>query len=144
MSHPRLYTVFVVLLVVSGCSQPPPEPVDIEGVVQFTDRRSVPEMVINLHPEQTANQKNRPSGLVQKGGSFKVKCLPGSYRVTFSPIPSQAGVAQTPVAVPGQPASAGKLFPGDADYLSVSQTPLFIEVPVGGKTDIELTIRAKS
>jgi hypothetical protein len=139
------FVVFALLVIAAGCGgRREATPVNLEGVVKFEDQKPVPEMILNLHPQDAANQNNRPTDLVSKGGSFKMKCLPGKYKVTVAPIPKQGGsAANNPAPAPGQPVVSGTLFPGDADYRDTQKTPWIIDVPPDGQTDLVLTIKKK-
>jgi len=67
--------------------------------------------------------------------------MPGKYKVTVDKVEYPAGgsssmeAAARPDAAPAQPK---RLLP--AKYAAAASTPLAIEVPSGGKKDLDLTL----
>jgi len=135
----------VLILAAVGCakSKPPaPPPVAVSGKVVFAGSKPVVNMVISLHPQDEPNASNRPSGALDKDGRFKIDAaIPGRYKVTLAPIPSQAGSAG------GVELPAPKKFdPKDekgilALFRDAKSSPLEVTVPEGGGELPVLTVR---
>jgi hypothetical protein len=141
--------LFFGLVSVAGCGKaPPPVPVPAKGKVVFADGKPVKGMVLSFHPDDEATKSGRmPSLLLPDDGAFVVECLPGRYKVTLGAVPKAAGAATdgpgtTPAPIPSP--SGLSLDPKSlmfARHADVSKTPLSVEVPAGGASDLVLTVK---
>jgi hypothetical protein len=126
-------------MMLAGCSgkptQAPPPLETVEGRVT-AQGRALPFVMVTFNPDDPTNPE-RYDGAADKDGSFRLKCPPGRYRVTLSPLPTGSG---------GNP-GAGALVPGGggrdvpARYRNKDQTPLAEEVPQGGKRELTLDVK---
>jgi hypothetical protein len=140
--------MLLCLVPVAGCSKPPPPaPVPVKGKVVFADGKPVKGVVLSFHPDDEATKSGRLPSAPLDDGSFSFECLPGRYKVTLTLIPKGPGGtgADGPGSVPPPPPQSGP--PKDpkapllAPYASPTSTPLTIEVPPGGSSDLVLTVK---
>jgi hypothetical protein len=135
-----------------GCGKvPPPSAVAVRGKVVFADGKPVKGMVLSLHPADEATKLARmPTTLLPEDGRFAVECLPGRYKATLVAVPKSAGAAATEgpggVPGPGVPKAGGTLMidPKTAlmnRHADAAQTPLVVDVPSGGASDVVLIVR---
>jgi hypothetical protein len=116
--------------------------------VVFADGKPVTGMILSFHPDDEATKAGRLHTVPLPGdGSFAIECLPGRYKVTLGAIPKSAGsaAADGPGAAPGPAAPTGR--PTDpkarmfARHADIANTPLSVEVPTGGASDLVLTVK---
>jgi hypothetical protein len=129
------------LLVLAGCAKPaPPTPVTIQGRVQSADGKPVKGVVLIFHVQDDAAKGDLPSAVTDpKDGTFRLTCVPGSYRVTLASLPRHGhadpggGKAEAP----------GKEQPADlpTQYRDATTTPWHIQVFERGRDDVVLTLK---
>jgi hypothetical protein len=126
----------------------------VKGKVLFADGKPVKGMVLSFHPDDDATKAGRmPSVPLPDDGSFSVECLPGRYKVTLRAIPKGAGTAATegPGGTPAPAAPPNATDPAKmsldpkvqrlARHADHTSTPLVVEVPTGGASDLVLTVK---
>lgn len=130
MSRPL---VMLTLFAAVGCGPkqaPPAGPVDITGRLT-AGGKPFGNVMLTLHPQDAAAQGQQPVALVKADGTFATRCLPGSYKVTLSPLPRAPG--------DGGPGAAGK--PDEtvggvpSAYTTAANTPWAITVKESGNEE---------
>jgi hypothetical protein len=124
--RPSLVMV-VLLLALSGCSKNSPPLVPVSGKVQ-SDGKGVPGVVVQFTPDSTKNPKGfTAQASTGADGSFTLKtppygdgASPGWYRVTV--------------------AGYGNRQPFSSKYTRFDKSPLVVEIPQGGKSDVVLKV----
>jgi hypothetical protein len=117
-------------------------PAAVKGRVLRNGEPLARSVVLTFYPlEEESGIKGTASAVTaENDGSFSVECVPGTYKVTISPIPTgrgnPAGGNKTPA--PGAPKPLEGEFSGG--YLSANSTPLQAVVPEGGTENLELQI----
>ena len=117
----------ILLVLAAGCGGP--KLVPVKGRVVFADGRPVTAASVSFTPDTAkGNEGILATGLLAEDGSFTLRTYPhgdgamvGSYRVTVS-----LGFGAT-----------RKL----AKYTRLKDTPLKIDVPPEGRTDLVLTLQ---
>ncbi len=137
----RSFLPLLVVCSLAGCSGPKPEPgptpVDITGKVQTAVGRPVGNVMLTLHPQSADAQGQRPTVPVKADGSFAASCLPGTYKVTLTPLPNAPGDG-APGGVVGPAGLAPNALSG---YTSEGGTPLSITVKAGTNEPFTLTTK---
>lgn len=117
-------------LFVVGCAPTPPPVVPVSGKLVFTDGRPLAQATIQLIPEPgTGASAQSTTG---DDGTFEVEtcvqgreihdgAIPGKYKVVVIPYPHGAKI--------------------DAKYGSLVSTPLQVEVPATGVTNLKLVVQ---
>ena len=89
----------LLLLFLTGCgANPRPKPVSVQGKVVRPSGKSIGPAIVIFWPEDSKNN-NGAGAVCEADGSFKVQCIPGSYKVTVSPIRPKG--ATTAPSTPG-------------------------------------------
>jgi hypothetical protein len=79
----------------SGCGgKMQPSPVPVQGRVLGRDGKSIGPVIVIFWPEDSKNNR-MATGTCEPDGSFRLKCVPGKYKVTISPI-RQKGATSPP------------------------------------------------
>jgi hypothetical protein len=130
-----------LFLLPAGCDNNP-KPVDVTGKVVFAVPRPTAPLIVTLHPRDDANKTCTPTSqpIGDDGGFRLTKCLPGRYKATLIPVPSQLGPSAP--ASPGGVAAPGGLAASGLPkaYLDEQASPWEVTVPEGGKDGLELTV----
>jgi hypothetical protein len=123
----------------------------VKGKVVFADGKPVKAMVLTFHPDDEATKSGRlPSVALPDSGEFSFECLPGQYKATVNAIPKGAGTAaEGPGTAPAPPAPPGSKGPPPKDPKSIllaahatpGSSPLVVQVPAGGVSDLVLTVK---
>src|SRR5262245_61608164 len=135
---------FLSLATVAGCAKsklPPPPPVPISGKVVYADGKPVANMVIFLHPQDEPAAGERPNGALDKDGRYSLKVIPGRYKITLLPIPSQAGSAGASSLPSPQKSDPKDAWNPMARYRDVQQTTLEFTVTDAGGEMEKLTVK---
>ena len=142
MRGPQLLAVIVLL---SGCAQPPRELLlPVQGMITL-DGQPLPRGAVTLHPLSTKTTWHQPTGMIEPAGRYIVYtnssagAPPGAYRVVV--FASEATTGSDGTARPGLPKS---LIPNR--YNQPDQTPLRLEVvaqPAANSYDLELSSHEK-
>lgn len=143
----------LLLLPAVGCgpSQPATKaPVDIAGRVATAQGKAVGNVMLTLHPQDADARGEQPMVLVNGDGTFATRAIPGTYKVTLTPLPN-APHGGGPGAGTGPPAPAGGSgppgMPGGnqtvggipAAYTNSSSTPWTITVKESGNDEFKLS-----
>jgi hypothetical protein len=122
----------------AGCKKEPPRPVPVQGRVQSPDGTPVADRVLSFAPLDDENRNSTPQAVVGKDGTFRLKCVPGRYRVTMTKIPTGVGGPDRP----GRPAIPERKEPNPFDQSrNRGAKPWEITIPEGGKRDLLLAVR---
>ena len=138
------FVALLSLAVTAGCAKsrlPPPPPVLISGKVVFADGKPVANMVIFLHPQDEQAASERPNGALDRDGRYSLKAIPGRYKITLLPIPSQAGSASAAGLPSPQKSDTKDPLSPMARYRDVQQTTLQFTVPDAGGEMEKLTVK---
>lgn len=151
-----------------GC-QKRPEPVHIAGKVQEEGAEAVPvaQAILGFHPQDEINKEFSYQARTDSEGRFSLACIQGKYKVTVvllpKPIPKEEKSEKidkfkqkeldlkklTEPKKPGPGPNPNPKPPPEPDpdvlrflnYRTPNTTPLSIEVPPEGKTDIFLLVK---
>jgi hypothetical protein len=111
------------------------DPVDITGRLT-AGGKPFGNVMLTLHPQDAAAQGQQPVALVKADGTFAVRCLPGQYKVTLSPLPRAPGA--------GGPGATGKpeetVGGVPAVYTTAADTPWAITVRGVGSEEFLHTV----
>jgi hypothetical protein len=147
--YPILMFLAFASLSMAGCSgskSPPAVPVAVTGQVVDAAKKPITGMLITFHLQGGAQAGNSRSDPLDKQGRFKVEIIPGQYKVTLAPIPSQHGVADATgeLAVPPGKGSEAKKPAKDKGiphaYSDAQSSPWEVTIPPEGK-ELTLTIK---
>jgi hypothetical protein len=131
-----------------GCQKsPPPKPVQVTGLVVYSNGQPVTGKVITFFPSDDNNSRGVAPTIVLEGkdGRFKVECLPGKYKVTMMPIPIGSGGGPGNIESPPdkdagkgkETISAKRLEP----YRSTNTTPWEVTVLPEGTPEQKLVVQ---
>jgi hypothetical protein len=126
----------MLAVALGGCgksAEPPPQ-VEVKGKVLKASKKPVAWVAVVFHPHDAVGSASYRGGTA-KDGSFSLRCPAGKYRVTVTPLPLK-GQASGPaeVADPGKSGSPFDL------YQNPESTPLKVEIPAGGKSDLVIPL----
>jgi hypothetical protein len=139
----------LVVLVAGGCASKsaPAKRVSVAGKIVAADGKPIGNLVITFHAQEAANADARPTGHVKADGSFNLEnqFLPGRYKVTVVPIPSQHGTAESGGLLTDAPGvnAGGAKTPADrlASYRNSSGSPWEVDVPPEGDAAMTLVVK---
>jgi hypothetical protein len=129
-----------------GCNNtPPPKPVKITGKVQYANGKPVTGMVLTFNPREEINKNDRPIFVLQgTDGRFEIECLPGKYKVTMVPIPSNPGSMGNIQLPPTKEPEKGKTSPQQMllnNFRSPDTSPWEINILPEGTLEQVLIVR---
>src|SRR5262249_25685315 len=124
-------------LLLAGCARKLPDPVRVEGSVTC-DGKPANGVLVTFWPEET--RRRSASAICDSGGKFSLECVSGAYKVTVSPNLQGSGApgvegGGAPRALPQQSLAIPPKYSG------TSITPLHVEVPEGGASNVVLTLK---
>jgi hypothetical protein len=119
--------MIALLFVLSGCSKNSPPLVPVSGKV-LSDGKGVPSVIVQFTPDPSKNPKGYTAqASTGADGSFTLKtppygdgAQPGWYRVTVTGYGGKQNFS--------------------SKYTQFNKTPLVVEVPQGGKSDVVLKV----
>jgi hypothetical protein len=127
----------MLAVALGGCgksAEPPPQ-VEVKGkVLKKASKQPVAWVAVVFHPHDALGSASYQGGTA-KDGSFSLRCPAGKYRVTISPLPLQ-GHASGPAEV-AAPGKSGDPFDR---YRNPEMTPLKVEIPTGGTSDLVIPL----
>ena len=132
-----------------GCGKLRP----VEGVVTL-DGAPLPAATIIFHavksPENQAGGLREASAMTDKDGKFRLEtrskkgALEGSYKITVSRRVLPPGVKPPENVLEAMAVETKKVETVPAPYLSIDTTTLLVEVPKGGRKDVEIQLETIS
>jgi hypothetical protein len=147
----RTLLPLLVLLPLVGCGPPPAAtrpPVDIGGKMTTAQGKGVGNVMLTLHPQDADAKGQQPMALVKADGTFATRCIPGTYKVTLTPLPNApgdgspgAGTAPPPAGGTGSGMPGGNQTVGGipAAYTNAASTPWQITVKDGANDEFKLS-----
>jgi hypothetical protein len=142
---PALAAAAAALLALAGagCGKKaePPAPVPVKGRVLNQAGKPLGNVIVLFFGQGPANKGLRYDAAADKDGRFAAACVPGPYKVTLVPVPSQHGAADPSGGGVAAPPGATGASSIPAAYRSENETPLTADVPEGGNEDLRLTVR---
>ena len=144
-----LMLLAVASLPIAGCSgskSAPAVPVAVTGRVLDAAKKPITGMLITFHLQGGAQAGNSRSDALDKEGRFKVEIIPGQYKVTLAPIPSQHGATDGTgeLAVPPgkglDPKKPAKDKGIPHAYSDAQSSPWDVNIPPEGK-ELTLTVQ---
>ena len=116
-----------------------PAKVEVEGKVTHGGK-GVPLLIVTFNGATSADKHDTHT---EADGTFKLACPPGSYKVSLTAVPLGEGQGPSGGAGDGtlakaQDAKGLKQVP--RNYQSPNTTPLQVDVPHGGRKDVDLPI----
>ena len=136
----RRHLLTLALLAAVGCAPKAtvPAAVDITGRLSAAGK-PFGNVVLTFHPQDAAAQGQQPTTMAKANGTFAVRCLPGTYKVTITPLPRAAGDGG-PAAASG-PGGPRDVPPGVlAAYATAANTPWTIRVNEGSNPEFTHTL----
>ena len=126
----------------AGCGKKdePPAPVPVKGQVLDKAGKPLGNVIVLFFGRGPATKGLRYDAAADKDGRFATACVPGPYKVTLVPVPSQHGAAPSAGGVAAPPGTGGTSSIPAASR-SENATPLTVDVPEGGKEDVQLPVR---
>lgn len=130
----RIHAAIILLTIFSlGCGgKVQPKPVPVRGKVVGIETKSLGKVTVIFWPEDTKTNRGG-SAVCEADGSFYLQCLPGSYKVTISPIRPLGATA------PPAPQTPESTIP--TRYQNEMTTTLLVKVPETGRDDIVLNLK---
>lgn len=146
----RTLLPLLLFLPAVGCGPPQAAtkaPVDIAGRVATAQGKAVGNVMLTLHPQDADAKGQQPMVLVKADGTFAVSCIPGSYKVTLTPLPNAphgegpGGGTAPPPAGGTNPNMPGNQTVGGipAAYTNSASTPWQITVKDSGNDEFKLS-----